>query len=264
MAPHQRLQRVSRLSTALARHGYPRLTMLMIVTGAGVTAFLSSMLMLAAGLRYMPARYAIASLLGYAVFVWFVQSWLKANGRRKAEQEIVSNTVDAVDVLNVTDLPGAVFRGAGRPTGNAPTNMFQGGHSGGGGATAAFSGGPAPVPVMVVPPSPSSATGGLEWAADLDDDGLKLLPLFAVAAIGVGVFAAGSVVWSAPQLLAEILVDGAIAGQAYRRLRKGTWTGGVLRRTWKPMFAALLAFVLLGFAGHYFDPTADSIGDFFR
>lgn len=238
--------------------------MLMIVGGAGVAAFLSSALMLAAGLRFMPVRYAIASLIGYGVFVWLVRGWLAARNRREASQRLVADSVDVVDVLNVTDLPGAVVRTAGRAAREAPVNIFQGGRSGGGGASASFSGGTTNMPAMVVPPVPAESNGGVSWVPDLDDDGLKLLPLFAVAAIAVGLFAAGSVVWSAPQLLAEILVDGAIAGQAYRGLRKGNWTGGVLRRTWKPMLAIFFAFVLLGFAGHYFNPAADSIGDFFR
>lgn len=265
MGPDQRLQRVARLSGALAQRGYPRLTMLMVVAGAATTAFLSSVLMLAAGLRYMPVRYAIASLLGYAVFVWLVRRWLAARDRREANQQLVADSIDAVDVLNVADLPGAVARTVSRSGRPAPVDIFQHGRSGGGGATASFSGGPAPMPAVVVPPpAPADAGGGVSWVADLDDDGLKLLPLFAVVAIAVGLFAAGGVVWSAPQLLAEILVDGAVAGQAYRGLRKGNWTGGVLRRTWKPMLAVFTAFVLLGVAGHYFDPTADSIGDFFR
>lgn len=264
MAAHQRLKRVSRLSGALQQNGYQRLTMLMIVTGAAAAAFLTSALMLGAGLRYMPVRYAIASLLGYGVFVWLVRWWLSARDRHEASQRLVADSVDAVDVLNVTDLPGSLLRTAARTAREAPVEIFQGGRSGGAGASAVFGGGPAHMPAVVVPQVQSESGGGLSWAADLDDDGLKLLPLFAVAAIAVGLFAAGSVVWSAPQLLAEILVDGAIAGQAYRGLRKGNWTGGVLRRTWKPMLAVLLAFVLLGFAGHYFNPAADSIGDLFR
>lgn len=238
--------------------------MMMIVGGAGATAFLTSASLLWAGVRYMPVRYAIASLLGYAVFVWLVRGWLKARDRREIRQRVVENTVDAVDVLNVSDLPGAVVRTVSRAGRPAPVDVFQGGHSGGAGASAAFGGGPTHVPAMVVPPIPSESGSGLSWAADLDDNGLKLLPLIAVAAIFVGLFAAGSVVWAAPQLLAEILVDGAIAGQAYRGLRKGNWTGGVLRRTWKPMVAIFVTFVLLGFAGHYFNPDADSIGDLFR
>lgn len=235
--------------------------MLMIVSGDGATALLTSALMLGAGVRYMPVRSAIASLLGYAVFVWLVRGWLAARDRREPGQQLLADSVDAVDVLNVSDLPGLLLRTAAR---EAPGDIFQGGRSGGAGASALFGDGTSHVPAMVVHPVSSELGVGLSWATDLDDDGLKLLPLFAVAAIAVGLFAAGSVVWAAPQLLAEILVDGAIAGGAYRKLRRGNWAGGVVRRTWKPLLAILVAFVLLGVAGHYANPGADSIGDLFR
>jgi hypothetical protein len=142
--------------------------------------------------------------------------------------------------------------------------VFQGGRSGGAGASAAFGNASPQMPAMVMAPVSPDPGESVSWAAGLDDDSVKLLPLFAAAAIFIGLFAAGSVVWAAPQLLAEILVDGAIAGQAYRRLRTGSWSGGVVRRTWKPMLAIFVAFVALGFAGHHFNPNADSIGDLFR
>jgi hypothetical protein len=238
--------------------------MLVIVSGAAATAFLTSAALLWAGVRYMPVRYAIASLLGYAVFVWLVRGWLAARNRREAGNRLVENAADAVDVVNIVDLPGAVVRTTTSGTREVPVGIFQGGRSGGAGASASFGSTPPQVPAMVMAPVPSESGSAPSWAAGLDDDSVKLLPLLAVAAIVIGLFAAGSVVWSAPQLLAEILVDGVIAGQAYRRLRTGNWSGGVVRRTWKPMLAIFLAFVLLGSAGHYFDPTADSIGDLFR
>jgi hypothetical protein len=264
MPTNRRLERVSRLSLALEQRGYPRLTMLVIVSGAAATAFLTSASLLWAGVRYMPVRYAVASLLGYAVFVWLVRGWLSARDRREAGQRLVENAADATDVVNIVDLPGAVLRTAGRGTREVPIDVFQGGRSGGAGATAAFGNAPPQMPVMVMAPGSTESSTAPSWASGLDDDALKLLPLLAAAAVFIGLFAAGSVVWAAPQLLAEILVDGAIAGQAYRRLRTGSWSGGVIRRTWKPMLAIFVAFVALGFAGHYFDPAADSIGDLFR
>lgn len=93
-----------------------------------------------------------------------------------------------------------------------------------------------------------------------------LLPLLAIAAIVAGLVACASVIWSAPNMLAELLVDGAIAGAAYNRLRasSGDWTFGIVRRTWLPAAAIIVTFVMLGVAGHHFKPEADSIGDFFR
>ena len=63
MPSDRRLRRVSRLSNALEQRGYPRLTMLAIVSGAAATAFLTSASLLWIGVRYMPVRYVIASVL---------------------------------------------------------------------------------------------------------------------------------------------------------------------------------------------------------
>ena len=103
-----------------------------------------------------------------------------------------------------------------------------------GGASASFGSTPPQVPAMVMAPVSSESSSTPSWAAGLDDDSVKLLPLLAVAAIVIGLFAAGSVVWADPHLLSEILVDGAIAGQAYRRLRTGSWSGGVMHARGNP------------------------------
>lgn len=233
---------------------------MLLVVGIGATVgFLTSAFLLWAGVWYMPVRYAVACVLGYAAFVALMNRWLGVQADRESGSNVVEHAVDTLD------LTGPILRIPGRPGGGntVPGGVFEGGRSGGAGAAAAFGSPAAPPPIVVAPASHGSLNSSNSWMPDLDDDGLKLLPLFAVIAIIVGLFAAVSVVWSAPHLLAEILVDGAIAGGAYRRLKQTGWTGGIIRRTWKPMLAIFLAFVLLGFAGHYFNPAADSIGDFF-
>jgi hypothetical protein len=74
-----------------------------------------------------------------------------------------------------------------------------------------------------------------------------------------------TVVVGAPGLLAELLLDGVIAGAAYRRLRQVPlqhWLHGVVRRTWKPVLALTLSLVAAGLAAQWLAPSADSIGDF--
>ena len=113
----------------------------------------------------------------------------------------------------------------------------------------------------------TSAEKGSSKGFSLDlDDAKGALPLIAAIAIIAGLIACASVIWQAPQMLAELLADGAAAGAAYQGLRasRGDWTFGVVRRTWLPAAAILVTFVLLGVAGHYLKPGADSIGDFFR
>lgn len=234
--------------------------MLLVVTLAGVAGFLTSAGLLWTGLTLMPVRYGVASLVGYGLFVSLVNRWLNRTAR-PPENSVVETAADVIDV------PGVVFRGGGRLAEKATTGLFKGGRSGGGGASASFdAGGVGSSPVIPVPMPASSRSSGSSWMpdVDLDDDAVKFLPIIAVVAIAIGLFAAGSVIWSAPQLLAEILVDAAVAGGAYRRLKSTDLTGGVIKRTWKPMLAIFLTVVCLGAAGHYLKPGADSIGDFLR
>ena len=234
--------------------------MLLVVSGAAAAGFLSSAVMLWTGLRYMPARYALACLAGYAVFLILMNRWLGHHSRRTLVE-------DLADAGSSIDLPGGVLRSGSRAAGRAADGLFRGGRSGGGGASAAFDSagaGPSnPIPLLMSGHAEKGSSKGFSLDFDDADDAL---PLLAVAAIVIGLIACVSVIWSAPQMLGELLADGAAAGVAYQGLRHSTsdWTLGVIRRTWVPATASLATFVLLGIAGHYFKPGADSIGDFFR
>lgn len=234
--------------------------MLLVVSGAAAAGFLSSALMLWMGARYMPVRYALASLAGYSVFLILMNRWLGHHSRRTVIE-------DLADAGSSIDLPGGLLRGGSRVAERTADGLFRGGRSGGGGASASFDSAGAvpsnPVPLVMSTHAEKGSSKG--FSLDLDDaDGV--LPLLAVIAIVAGVVACASVIWSAPQMLAELLADGAAAGAAYQGLRSssGDWTFGVIRRTWLPAAAITVTFVLLGIAGHYFKPGADSIGDFFR
>jgi hypothetical protein len=240
--------------------------MLLVVACAAGVGFLSSALMLWMRLRYMPVRYALAGVIGYGVFVALMNRWLG----RHAGQSTVNSLVDATDAIDAVDIPGGLIRGTSRAAGRAVDGLFGGGRSGGGGASASFDvAGVAPqvppVPLMSSSGSKGSSKG-LSFDLDLDDGAKVVLPLLAIAAIIAGLVACASVIWSAPNMLAELLVDGAVAGAAYNQLRasSGDWTFGIVRRTWLPAAAIIVTFVMLGVAGHYFKPEADSIGDFFR
>lgn len=243
-----------------------RLQMLLVVGGAAAAGFLSSVLMLWLGLSFMAVRYALAVGFGYAAFLGLMTMWLNG-GRRMAARSAGDRMTDFVDLpFNFTS---SVARGGAK----SANVLFQGGRSGGAGASAAFDVGtsstqmpmmmPIPMPAQQVAKAGGKKLGGI----DLGDDGAKIiLPILAIVAICIGIAMCVGVVWSAPNLLAEILTDGAVAGAAYQRLQRSQrdWTMGVVRHTWKPALALFVTFVLLGSAGQYLKPTADSIGDFFR
>jgi hypothetical protein len=252
--------RVHRLAALLERRYSPRATMLAVVIAAGATGFLISALLLWSGLRSMPLRYALACAAGYAAFLGLMTWWLR---RPRATHDRASIVETAADII---DVPDPVIRGTSRSSTGAGEVLFGGGRSGGAGASSAFEvAGVAPArPPNVVP---TRAAGSSELRFDMDNDlGKLLLPILAVAAIVVAFGACASVVWQAPHLLAEVIVDAAVSGGAYGRLRtlKTDWTFGVFRRTWVPALLITVLFVGLGWACQFYAPEADSIGDVFR
>lgn len=91
------------------------------------------------------------------------------------------------------------------------------------------------------------------------------IPLLVLLGIAVLVFAAGWIVYSAPLLFAELLVDGVLAASLYRRLKGMAtrhWLETAIRRTALPFIATALIFSAAGWVMQAVAPEADSIGDF--
>lgn len=106
--------------------------------------------------------------------------------------------------------------------------------------------------------------GGDGWGVLDPGDAVWLLVI--LAALASVVLICGYVIWTAPGLLAEVLVDGLIMARFYRRLRTRNhshWIDGALRRTWFPAASVGLLFALAGYAMHKLVPTAESIGPVF-
>lgn len=106
------------------------------------------------------------------------------------------------------------------------------------------------------------ATAGDAAAGAFDLDEL-LFVIIAVAALAAGLLVCLYVVWSAPALLAEVLVDGVVMSRIYKKLKVGGqsyWVFGALRRTWIPAVLVALFFALAGFAMQRIEPNARSIG----
>lgn len=91
------------------------------------------------------------------------------------------------------------------------------------------------------------------------------IPLLVLLGIAVLVLAAGWIVYTAPLLFAELLVDGVLAASLYRRL-KGLetrhWLETAIRRTALPFVATALTFCVAGWVMQAIAPQAQSIGEF--
>lgn len=255
---------IAKAKERLLRHGLPRLQMSLILALTGASGFLTSFVLLQFGLDAMAVRYPIAVLVAYGVFLLLLQIWLKFQ-RDDWEGE-------GLDLLDVPFSSGGSGGGSG---GGGFTG--SGGQFGGGGASASYE---APIVAPSAPPSPVSAVrmpvksggggggssskgSGFSFGLDLDDSGF--LVVLAILAIAVAAFGAAIyLIWSAPILLAEVLVDGLIMTGLYRRLKNTNdpehWVLGAVRRTWIP---ALVVVILFSFAGWLLQravPDARSIG----
>ena len=233
--PISRRSNVSDVRRAIERDQYPRIQMLVIVLLTGVAGFVASASMLHFGLTVMALRYLLALCVAYLMFLFIVWVWLRWR----------ADNLDGVD-LGVCD--------ATAPSG--PAYSGGGGTFDGGGASGDY------MPSSGVDNLADSASGALD-GVDVDV-GDAAIPLAVVALMaGVG-FCALFVVYSAPVLFAELLVDGLLSASLYRRLRgidRHHWLQTALRRTALPFIFAAISVSAIGACLSWYTPAAQSIGE---
>ena len=257
MSPSQRArvdtatreQLVAEIRDQLTRLGAPRLQLLLIVILSGTAAFLVSAAGLQLGVVSMALRYAMATVAGYLAFVALLRVWI-------AWQRGSSPDLDLpVEYLDV-DIEVPQFDTA------RDSEFFAGGRSGGAGATVDGAG------LDAGATRTKRALPRRERSFDPSLDLNDLWPvLLAVACALAGFLAVVYVVWTAPLLLAEVALDGAVFAAVYRRLHErdaAHWVVTTLRRTW--LVAALLVLFAAGcgFAFERIAPGAQSIGGVVR
>lgn len=90
--------------------------------------------------------------------------------------------------------------------------------------------------------------------------------LLAIALLGVA-WAAISIVWIAPDFMAELVVDAALSTGLYRRLRSidgDHWLRTAIRKTFWRFLGVLLPFALAGAAMQHYVPGTHSAGQLIR
>ena len=272
------MRRVERVRRMLVRRGMPRVEMSLILAATGAAGFLASFAMLRFGLSLMWLRYGLAVLFAYAVFLLLLRIWLYLHSRETKGD--VSDYV--LDVLP-HDLGGTTHAAA-----EVTTSVFGGGGDfGGAGAGGTWSGG---VSAGMQPAVPTGSAGGAGLGSgggggsgggsgggllsnldvfDADSEGCVFF-LLALALIVAGTLAALYVVYAAPLLLAEILVEGVLLSGLYRGMKRarrgggGDWLGAAFRRTWLPVLLTLVMFAAAGYFLQRAAPRARSIGEAWR
>ena len=226
----RREQLIQKAKSRLLRHGFPRFQMFILVALTGAMGFLSAYVLLRLGLESMALRYPIAVAVAYGAFLLLLRVWLAVQQR---EWEILA---DATDLLDLSDL---VPRGSG--------------------------GSASPCAGDSLPKSGGGKDSSFDFISlDLDEGGILVLVAILVLAVAV-LGTAFWIVWTAPVLLAEVLVDGLVMIAVYRRLKRSGgpshWLFGAVRRTWVSAVVAALLFSFAGGLLHRAVPEARSIGD---
>ena len=235
-----RARHLHRVRNVLEREGYPRLQMGLIVALTGAVGFAASFGLLQAGLLSMALRYPLALGLAYLFFLCLIGLWLRTQA---------SDWTDGLDI----DIPSDVLGARGDVS---AVKSGGGGDFGGGGHSASFDG-----------PSSSGGSNPLTDAWDSVDIGVDAdefaIPLVVIAVLVGAALASLYVVYLAPVLLAEVLVDGAIAYALYRHLQhqeRRHWLRGVVRHTVGPFLITAVFLAGMGWAMAHQVPGAHSIG----
>ncbi len=244
---------IAEVRRRLLQRSFPRLQMGLIVALTGAFGLLSSFTLLQLGLGSMTLRYPAALGLAYLFFLFLIWLWLRTNAR---------------DYLDVPDVFSEVDVSSGTSSSDVSVDLPDlksggGGDFGGGGAGGSFD-----MPASALDDSagtPLKAVG--EAVGSVGDADELAIPLIAIAlAVGLAL-ASLYVVYIAPVLLAEVLVDGALSYALLRHLRGQEpqhWLSSTVRRTALPFVCTAVFVGVVGAGLSAYAPGAQSVGQVFR
>ena len=250
--------------------------MSLIVALTGGSGLLASFLLLHGGIHSMAVRYPAAVALAYVVFLLLLWVWLRTTRRE---------WIDAADIPSA--LPSGGGGGSGIPIDLSTPFRGGGGDFSGAGASASFGvnstvgnvgamgavgdvgdtgdmgdmGDMLAAPVKAV----GEAAGKVADGLDLDEGSLPIMVvLLIVGFVVILASAAFYVIYIAPALLAEVVVDGALTYALYRRVRveeSRSWLLAACRRTAIPFAATAIFVSCIGAGMSMYAPGARSIGE---
>lgn len=230
---------LARLKHRIESESWPRLQMMVIVALTGGAGLVASFALLRAGVDSMALRYPLALGFAYLVFLGLLWLWLH------------TRTEDYVDVPDLS--------GASSCSGDGAGFSGNGGKFGGGGAGGSFD--DASSSSLIDNDALPSVVR--EAGSSVDADELAI-PLVVLALLLGTALASLYIVYAAPVLFAELLLDGMLACSLYRHLKatdRPHWLATACRRTVLPFALTALFLGVTGFAMSVYAPDARSVGD---
>ena len=235
-----RERRIEIVSGRLLQKSLPRIQVSLLLSLTGLAGFLVSFSLLHLGVPWMWVRYPIAVLIAYGIFLVLLALWLWFQRR-------------SFDI----DPPDLDFIPSG-PTEHGDGLQFGGGDAGGAGA-----GGSWGESVHTVLPVSSEGSSAPSIGLDIDLEEGWFIAIAIVALVG-GLIASLYIIYIAPALLAEILVDGALVAGLYKRVKhieQRHWLRGAVRRTLMPGLLVALFFTIAGYALQKAVPEAHTMAE---
>jgi hypothetical protein len=231
--------RSRKVQEIIGRMTLPRVQMFIILAVTGMAGFGASAFLLRWGLTSMAVRYPLVVALSYLVFLLLLRAWIS----------MYRDSWQHLDVPIDGGWPvGSSVRG---------THVF----GGGGDYAGAGSGGEWSEAVGFSSGGGSdSILPDVDVGLDSDDIGAIILAVIAIAAALLAIF---YVVYIAPVLLAEILLDGAIVAELYRSMKnveRRNWLTTAVRKTIIPATLTVALFAVAGYFLQKAVPEAESIG----
>ncbi len=242
---------VERMRQKLLSESFPRAQMALIVLLTGGCGLLASFAMLRYGMVSMALRYPLALGLAYLFFLFLIWLWLRTNAEDCLD---IPDFVSGVPSRSPSDLPGIRSGGGGDYAGGGASGEFEAS------AHLPFSG-------AASAGSDSSFSSVGDAVGSVTDADEFAIPLLAIA-LAVGLACASLyVVYIAPVLFAEVLVDGALSYALFRHLRghdPAHWLASTFRRTAVPFVITALFLAGMGAAMSAYAPGAHSVGQFVK
>jgi len=236
-----RFHEIQKIRDNLERDGLPRLQMTLLVLITGISGFIASYVFLRVGLTEMWLRYLVSFGIAYLVFLFLLWLWLRTR---------------ADDYVDLPDLSNTIPSGNGR---HGVSYSGKGGDFGGGGASSSFD---APAEDISIAGDAGDVVGeAVGAAAHAEEFAIPLIVLIFMMTLLLSTLL---MIYSAPVLFAELMLDGVLSASLYHRLRgleTRHWLETVVRRTAWPFLVTALMVSALGLGMALYAPGAHTLGE---
>jgi hypothetical protein len=262
IASRTRGQAVAILRRRIEIRYWPRFGAFMIACVTAAFGLLFSAILWRVGVESMAWRFPIAVALSYGVLLLLLYSWSRRDWWDWGDPNFWPNGSSSGSSHSSGNVEGAV---SARPYG-------EGGEFGGAGASGSFDATGDGATSFVGDSANSAASDvlsvGFEAAVSAEEGVVITIPLFLIFVLLLcfGGFALGliSLIWSAPTLLAHLMMDAGTAGllMVYvNPTQRAHWLATALRKTLPGFLALAVVLTFAGFSLEWFDPSAITIFD---